>query len=188
MNEARKNAYDAEVSAMMASGASVMSFEDILKNPELMTLGENRGSRFTFVQGEHIEFPDAKTAVFFTTSFTGNDKKTYKVLKVVAVSSLRGIIKVPAASLCCNPFLEEEKASLYQDNDLGRKLAEQQPDYQRLMTVSGHTVEVFYKSKPDEYHSDFWKVEGDQRVHVEDSKDLPKRKSITCFKFRFVKE
>ena len=188
MNEASKHAYDVELAAMMAGGASLMSYEDLMKDPELLHLGENRGTRFTFVVGEHVEFPDPKTAVFFTTSFTGADKKVYKVLKVLAVSSLRGVIKVPAAALCCAPFLEEEKAELYKDNELGRRLADQQPDYQRLMIVVGHTVDVFYKSKDQEFHTDFWKTDGDVRTHVEDSKDLPKRKNLTCYKFRFVNE
>jgi hypothetical protein len=186
MNEKQIADYNSAKATLAASGIVISTFEEMCQDSELMRLGENRGVRFTFLENERLTIPDKDEVLVFTTSFTGRDKKTYKVIKVLVISDRRGPISVPVAAFSCAPYLVEEQERLYDDNDLGRQLAAQQPDLQRVALIVGHTVQVTYKSHTDEYHTDYWKQEDGERVHVEDALDLPHRKNLQCYKFCFV--
>jgi hypothetical protein len=179
-------AYDAHVKMLENAGFTLMGIEQAKKDPDFIQSGQNRGGGFTPINGEVFEFPALEKMHFFFTEFT-RDKKTYKVLKVLAQSSIRGIVEFTVAKLFYCPSLLSEREELYKDNLLGRQLADAGNDYKRLVLVSGKILE-FHSRNDKDFHEDYWVTDKDTQVRtkVVDSPDLPpsKRKSLVCFKIK----
>ena len=179
-------AYDAHVKMLENAGFTLMGIEQAKKDPDFIQSGQNRGGGFTPINGEVFEFPALEKMHFFFTEFT-RDKKTFKVLKVLAQSSIRGIVEFTVAKLFYCPSLLSEREELYKDNLLGRQLADAGNDYKRLVLVAGKILE-FHSRNDKDFHEDYWVTDKDTQVRTKivDSPDLPpsKRKSLVCFKIK----
>lgn len=184
MNEIK--AIAAKKSNLQSSGVKMLSFEEIMKDPEFLHSGESRGIAFTLREGEVLVFEELDKAAFYYTTFLARDKKEHKVFKTIAYSSIRGAIEFPLAKLCYAPSLDTERDKLYdKDNSLGRMLAEAGSDHARISIVAGKKVEAFGK---ETLHQDYWRTnkETNEREKIEDKEDLPYRKPLLCFRLRFL--
>ena len=179
-------AYDAHVKMLENAGFTVMGIEEAKKDADFLQSGQNRGGGFTPIEGEVFEFYPLEKMHFFFTEFT-RDKKTYKVLKVLAQSSIRGVVEFPVAKLFYCPSLLSEREELYKDNLLGRQLAEAGNDYKRIILVAGKVIE-FHSRNDKDFHEDYWVTDKDTQVRtkVVDDPTLAKRKSLLCFKIKDI--
>lgn len=181
MNE--KNLFSNAIAALNNEGVETFNWESIKDSPEIQLLGQNRGLPFSFLEGETLTFQPLNEAVFFTTLFKQGEK-TYKVLKTLAVSDKRGVIRVPASSFCRLPSLEEERTILFDDtNVFGRALAEAESDYLRLyLCCEAGTVKVLRKLV---LHCDRWvrNKETGENERIPDSADAINRKTLNCYQF-----
>lgn len=173
------NLYDAKINELKNNGVQILTREDILKNPDIMFLGENRGIPFDFIEGETITLPE--NPIYWAHKFHIR-KEEYVMLKCLADSDKRGVIEIPAPIFCRVPALEEERQLLFEDNDLGKKLSEQMPDVRRLDIV--HECKKIHITQKLTLHQDSFSVdEAGVRHRIPDSPDLPNRRNLTCYKF-----
>lgn len=173
--------FSAKINELKVLGIQTLSREQIAKDPNLMNLGTNRGIPFDFIEGEVLAFPEV--AVYWVQHVTIR-KEGYDILKCLAYSDKRGVIEVPAPSLCRVPSLDEERQILFENNDLGKKLSEQgKPDVYRFDIV--HDLKkIKVTERITTLHQDGFSIgEDGVRHRIPDSPDLPNRRSITCYKF-----
>lgn len=183
MNE--KNLLASARASLKKENVEMFSFSELSTAPELKELGQNRGLPFTFLEGETLTFESLKDAVFFTSTFKSGGN-TYHILKTFAVSDKRGLVRVPAAALCRIPSLEEERDLLFAENEFGKKLADAEADWLRLvLCCEAGKVKV---TKRLMLHQDRWVTnkETNERERVQDSPELLNRKSLVCFQFATV--
>lgn len=173
--------FDAKVAELKINGIQTFSKEEVLKNPDLMNLGENRGIPFSFMVGEVLTLPE--TMVYVPHSFTRDGTQRF-TLWFLAESQYRGVIEVPIAIFCRVPSLESERELLFtEENALGKSLSEQIKDVRRGDILHDRkTVTVFNRMQ---LHQDSWYTDDAGVSHrVPDSEDLPNRRTLWCYQFK----
>ena len=172
--------FAAKVGELKINGIQILTREEILKDPNIMLLGDNRGIPFDFIEGEQLTFPN--NPVYWVHRFRVR-KEDYSMLKCLAMSDRRGVIELPAPIFCRIPSLDEERQILFENNEVGKKLSEQMPDIRRF-DILHDLKKIQVSSRITTLHQDgFYTDEAGVRHRVPDAVDLPNRRPITCYKF-----
>ena len=173
--------FEAKIAELSVSGIKTFTKEEILKDPDLLSLGENRGIPFSFIEGEILTMPEIMKYTVRTYTLRGETRKS---LQFLALSNLRDVIEVPVSIFCRVPSLESERAQLFvEENALGKKLAEQMPDIRRADVLCAKKTVTVFKRVP--LHQDSWYTDdAGIRHRVPDSEDLPNRRILWCYMFK----
>jgi len=169
--------------SLRKENVQILSYQEVMNSPELTELGQSRGLPFMFLEGETLTFQPLDQAIFFVSTFKAANGQKYNILKTLAVSDKRGLVRVPAPALCRIPSLESEQEELFADNLLGKQFAEAEADWLRLQLCC-ELGQIVVKQRIL-MHQDRWVTnkETNERERIPDSEDLPNRKQLVCFKF-----
>lgn len=175
--------FAAKVNELKNHGVLILTREEILKDPNILYLGENRGIPFDFIEGEVLTLPEKP--VYWVHHFQVR-KEDYSMLKCLAISDRRGVVELPAPIFCRVPALDEERQILFENNEIGKKLCERMPDIQRFDIIHDlkkiKVVERITTLHQDSFQTD----DAGIRHRIPDAVDLPNRRSIVCYKFAKV--
>lgn len=154
---------------------------------KIQEAGETKGLTIAFKEGEVVVFPSDKDAHIVVEGFELNNGKIRTLLSVVAWSERKGFFVFPLSVTRRIPVDDivpgsdkTDQEILFENNELGEKLAQRQSDYNRLTQLLGKEVKISARLNLhqgvvewDEANKQYRRKEGAVRT-------------LVCYKYEYV--
>lgn len=163
----------------------LMSEDNAEKLAEFKKIGKNKGIGYFFRAGEEIIFPKKEEAKIFVEDFEVVNGTVQLMLSVSAYHERYGYFPFPLSITRRRPIdeaVDNQTATdlelLLQNNPVGTKLIMQQPDWDRMLYLLGHTVEIAEVCK---LHQPTFDRDASGNLHP----NLERLRTLTCYKMNF---